>query len=131
MSCPSNDSSMTSMEGRESWLSDAPSTNSPTDTDHKAGEESKEPIGSKEGVDGQTSPGGKAETNTCTNRCQWSQNWEAIMEELEELAYHDPCSSSDATITGVDSPPRPQLSWFVFTPWIYFFLEVNLEGCNP
>ena len=24
-----------------------------------------------------------------------------------------------------------QNSWFVFTPWIYFFSEVNLEGCNP
>ena len=32
------------------------------------------------------------------------------MEESEGLAYDDPCSSSDATIMGVDSPPRPQLS---------------------
>ena len=32
------------------------------------------------------------------------------MEDLEWLAYDNPCSSSDATITGADSPPRPQLS---------------------
>ena len=32
------------------------------------------------------------------------------MEELEGLAYDDPCSSSDATIRGADSRPRPQLS---------------------
>ena len=38
------------------------------------------------------------------------QNWEAVIEESEGLAYDDPCSSSDATITGADSPPGPQLS---------------------
>ena len=27
------------------------------------------------------------------------------MEESEGLAYDDPCSSSDATVIGVDSPP--------------------------
>ena len=32
------------------------------------------------------------------------------MEESEGLAYNNPRSSSDATITGADSPPRPQLS---------------------
>ena len=32
------------------------------------------------------------------------------MEELEGLAYDDPHPSSNATITGVDSPPGPQLS---------------------
>ena len=32
------------------------------------------------------------------------------MEELEGIAYDDPHSSSDATATGVDSLPRPQLS---------------------
>ena len=32
------------------------------------------------------------------------------MEELEGLASDDPCSSSDATIMGADSPSRPQLS---------------------
>ena len=67
MSYAGNDSSMTSMEGEESWLSDAPSTNPPMDTDCEVGEESKEPIRSKEGADGQTSPGCETETNTCTN----------------------------------------------------------------
>ena len=32
------------------------------------------------------------------------------MEESEGLAYDDPHSGSDATITGVDIPPGPQLS---------------------
>ena len=98
------------MEGDELRVSDAPSMNPPTDTDCEVGEESKEPIGSKEGVDRQTSPGDEAERNACTNRHQCSQNWEAIMEESEGLAYDDPHSSSDATIMGADSPPRPQLS---------------------
>ena len=110
MSCPGDDSSMTSMEEEESQFSDAPSTNPPMDTDHEVGEESEEPIRSEEGADGQMSPGGKAERNACTNRCQHSQNWEAVMEESEGLAYNDPHSSSDATVTGVDSLPGPQLS---------------------
>ena len=67
VSCPSNDPSMTSIEGEESRHSDAPSTNPPTDTDHEVGEESEEPIRSEEGADGQTSPGDKAETHACTN----------------------------------------------------------------
>ena len=32
------------------------------------------------------------------------------MEELEGLAYDDPCTSSDATIMGVDSQSVPPLS---------------------
>ena len=32
------------------------------------------------------------------------------MEESEGLAYNDPHSRSDATITGVDNPPGPPLS---------------------
>ena len=110
VSCPSDDSFMTSMEGEESWHSDAPSTNLPTDTDCEAEEESEEPIGSEEGVDGQMSPGDVAETNTHTNRHQHLQNWEAVMEESEGLAYDDPHSSSNATVMGVDSLPGPQLS---------------------
>ena len=98
------------MEGQESQFSDAPSMNSPMDTDHEAGEESKEPVGSEKGADGQTSPGEGAEANPCTDRRRCSQNWEAFMEESEGLAYNDPCSSSDATIMGVDSPPGPPLS---------------------
>ena len=88
------------MEGDESQVSDAPSTNLPMDTDRKAGEESEEPIESKEGADGCMSPRDKTERNACTNQCQCSRNWEAVMEELEGLAYNDPHSSSDATIMG-------------------------------
>ena len=68
MSCPSDDSSMTSMEGGESRHSDAPSTKPPMDTDCEVGDESDEPIGSEEGVDGQMSAGDEAETNTHTNQ---------------------------------------------------------------
>ena len=67
VSCPSNDSSMTSMEGEELWHSDTSNTNPPMDTDREAGEESEEPIRSEEGADGQMSPGDEAETNVHTN----------------------------------------------------------------
>ena len=110
ISCPGDDSSTMSMEGEESWVSDVPSTNPPTDTDWEAGEESEEPIRRKEGVDSQTSPGDEAETNVHTNHHWCSQNWETIMEESEGLAYNDPRFSSNATITEVDSLPVPQLS---------------------
>ena len=110
MSCPRDDSSTMSIEGEELWHSDAPSTNLPTNTDSDTGDESEEPIKSEEEVDGQTSPGDEAGINMCINQHRCPQNWEAIMEELEGLAYNDPCSSSNATVTGVDSPPGPQLS---------------------
>ena len=64
----------------------------------------------EEGADGQMSPRDEAETNLHTNRCWCSQNWEAIMEESEGLAYDDPHSSSNATIMGADSLPGPPLS---------------------
>ena len=98
------------MERDELWVSDVPSTSPLMDTDCKVGEESKEPIGSKEGADGWMSPGDEAERNTHTNRHQHPQNWEAVMEESEGPAYDNPCSSSDATVMEADSLPRPQLS---------------------
>ena len=99
VSCPSNDSS-TSTEEAEVWHSDTQSTNPPTDTDPEAGDES------EDGVGGQTNPGDAAE------RDWWwhPQNWEAIMEEAEGLAYDDPRSDSDATVMGVDSLQGPGLS---------------------
>ena len=98
------------MEGEELWFSDTPSTGLHTDTDHEVSEESEEPIVSKDGVNGQMSPGEEAEANPCTD-CHWcSWNWESIMEESEELAYDDPGSSSDATIMGADSLSVPPLS---------------------
>ena len=44
VSCPSDDSSTTSMEGEESQFSDAPSTSPPMDTDCKMEEESEEGV---------------------------------------------------------------------------------------
>ena len=67
LSCPGENSSMTSIEGDELRVSDAPSMNLPMDTDREVGKESKEPIGSEEGADGWTSPGDKAERNACIN----------------------------------------------------------------
>ena len=110
MNCPGNDSSMTSMEGEELRFSDAPSMSPPMDMDCEVGKESEEPVGSEEGVDGQMSPGEGAKANLCTDGHRCSRNWESIMEESEGLAYDDPLSSSNATITGVDSPPVPPLS---------------------
>ena len=98
------------MEGEELWFSDTPSMGLQMDTDREVGEESKEPIGSKEGVSGQMSPGEGAEANLCTDQCWHSQNWESIMEESEGLAYNDPHSSSDATVMGADSPSVPPVS---------------------
>ena len=87
-----------------------PSTGLHTDKDHEVSEESEEPIVSEDGANGQMSPGEEAEANLHTDHHWCSQNWKSIMEELEELAYDDPHSSSDATITGVDSPSVPPLS---------------------
>ena len=98
MSCPGDDSSTMSMEGEGSRFSDAPSTGQHMDTDHEASEESEEPILSENGANGQMSPGEGAEANPHTNCRQRSQNWESIMEESEELAYDDLCSSSDTTV---------------------------------
>ena len=110
MSCPGNDTSMTSIEGEESWFSDALSTGLHMDTDCKVSEESEEPIVSKDGANGQTIPGEGAEANPHTDHCWYFQNCEFIMEESEELAYDDPHSSSDATVMGADSPSMPPLS---------------------
>ena len=68
MSCPGDDSSMTSMEGEESRFSDAPSTGLHMDTDHEVSEESKEPVVSKDGANGWLSPGeGAKQTCILTN----------------------------------------------------------------
>ena len=44
------------------------------------------------------------------NRQQCSWDWEAVMGELEKLAYDDPWSDSDAMVTGVDCLWGPALS---------------------
>ena len=100
-----------SMEGEEEvWFSDTPSMGLHTDMDHEVGEESKEPIGSKEEASGQMSPGEGDEMSLPIDQCQHSRNWESVMEESVGLAYDDPCSSSDTTIMGADSPSVPPLS---------------------
>ena len=98
------------MEGEESQFSVALSTGPHMDMDHEASKESEEPIVSEDGVNGQTSPGEEAEANPCTDHHRHSQNWESIVEELEELAYNNPCCSSYATIMGADSLLVPPLS---------------------
>ena len=98
------------MEGEELWFSDAPSTGPHMDTDHEASEESKKPTVSEDGANGWMSPGEEAKANLHADRRWCSWNWESIMEESVELAYNNSCSSSDATITGADSPLVPPLS---------------------
>ena len=99
VSCPSDDSS-TSTEEEEAWHSDTQSTNPPTDMDPKVGDES------EDGVGGQTG----SEDGVERNQWQHPQNWEAIMEEAEGLAYDDPWSDSDATVMGAGSSKGPELS---------------------
>ena len=111
VSCPGDNLSMTSMEGEEEpQFSDTPSMGPHMDTDREVGEESKESIGSEEEASGQTSPGEGAQASPHIDQCQCSWNWESIMEESAGLAYDDPCSSSDTTVTGADSPSVPPLS---------------------
>ena len=88
------------MQGEESQHSDAPCTV----TDCEVGDKG------EEGTDGQTSPGEEAETNMHTDQCRHPRNWEAITEESEGLAYDDPRSDSDVTVTGEDDLRGPQLS---------------------
>ena len=82
------------------WHSDTQSTNPPTDTDPKLGDES------EDGAGGQTDLEDAAEGN----RWWCPQNWEAIMEEAEGLAYDDPRSDSDTTVMGADGSQGPALS---------------------
>ena len=99
VSSPDDDTSMTSMEEEEeSQLSDAPSMSLQTDTDCEADEES-------EGdVSGQKSAEEGVEASRCIDQHWHGQNWESITKESEGLAFDDPRSGSDTTVTGVDSP---------------------------
>ena len=111
VSCLGNNLSTTSMEGgEESWFSDAPSTGPHMDTDCGAGEESEEPKGSEGEASGQTNPGEEAEASPHIDQCWHSQNWESIMEESVGLAFNNPRSGSDTTVTGADSLSAPPFS---------------------
>ena len=81
VSCPSNDSSTSAEEAQHS---DTQSTNPPTGTDPRLGDDS------EDRARGQTDPEDAAEQN------QWwhPRNWEAIIEEAEGLAYDDPRSDT-------------------------------------
>ena len=60
----------------------------------------------EDGVGVQTDPEDGAVRNQ-----QWHpQNWEAIMEEAEGLAYDDPWSDSDTTVMELDGSKGPALS---------------------
>ena len=93
VSCPGEDS--TSEEEEEVWHPDLPTT----DMDPKRKEESED--GAR-----LTEPEEEAEPN----RWQCPPDWEAIMEGSEGLAYDDPQSDSNATVTGVNGPQGPALS---------------------
>ena len=106
-----DDTSTTSIEEEEeSQFLDTPSTSPWTDTDHEADEESEGAKGSKGDMSGWKSPEEGGEASPCIDQCRCSQNWESIMEESEGLAFDDPCSGSDTTVTGVDSPSAPPFS---------------------
>ena len=76
------------------------STNPPMYTDPKPWDEN------EDGVGVQTDPEDAAVRNQ-----QWHpQNWEAIMEEAEGLAYDDPWSDSDTTVMELDGSKGPALS---------------------
>ena len=66
-----------------------------TDTDPKWEDESKD---------------GAGQTDPEPNRWQHPQNWEAIMEETEGLAYDDPRLDSNAMVMGADGLQGPALS---------------------
>ena len=106
-----NDTSTTSMEEEEELqFLDAPSMGPWTDTDCEVDVESEGAEGSKGDVSRWKSleEGGEASPHIDQYWC--SSNWESIMEESEGLAFDDPHSGSDTTITGVDSLSAPPFS---------------------
>ena len=105
---PSNDMSTMSMEEEEeSQFSDAPSMSPQMDTDHEADKESEGAKGSEGDVSEQKSTEEGVEASLHIDQCWHSQNWESIMEESEGLAFDDPHSDSDTTITRVHSTAVP------------------------
>ena len=78
-----------------------------TDTDCEADEESEGAEGSKGDVSRQKSAEEGVEASLCIDQCQRTRIWESVMEESEGLAFDEPRSGSDTTITGVDRPLSP------------------------
>ena len=111
VSSPDDDRSTTSMEEEEeSQFSDTPSMSPWTDMDHEADKESEGAEGSKGDMSGWKSPEEGSEASLRIDQHQHSQNWESMMEESEGLAFDNPCSGSDTTITRADSPLAPSFS---------------------
>ena len=75
------------------------------DTDHETDEESEGAEGSGGDVSRWKSNEEGVEASPCIDQCRRAQNWESVMEESEGLAFDDPRSGSDTTVTGVDSLP--------------------------
>ena len=98
-----NTSTMSMEEEEESRSSDAPSRGLWMDMDCEG------PKGSED-VSGLKSPEEDGEGSLHIDQCQHSRNWESIMEGYEGLAFDDPRSGSDTTITGTDSPSAPPFS---------------------
>ena len=94
-------------EEEESQFSDASSTSPQTDTDCDADEESEGAEGSEGDMSRQKSAEEGVEASLHIDQCRCTQNWESVMEESEGLAFDDPHSGSDTTVTGVDSPSAP------------------------
>ena len=92
VSCPGEDSTS---EEEEAQHPDPPTK----DTDPEQEDESEDRAG-------QTDPEEEVEPN----RQQCPQDWEAIMQGAEGLAYDDPRSDSDAMVMEADGPQGPALS---------------------
>ena len=94
-------------EEEEPQFSDAPSTSPQMDTDHEADKESEGNKGSEGYMSRWKSTEEGVKASLRIDQCWHARNWESVMEESEGLALDDPCSGSDTTITGVDSPSAP------------------------
>ena len=107
VSSPDDDTSTTSMEEEEELqFSDTPSMSPQTDTDCEVDEESEGAKGSEGDVSGRKSAEEGVEASLHIDQHQHTWNWESIMKESEGLAFDNPCSGSDTTITGLDESRR-------------------------
>ena len=97
-------------EEEESQFSDALSMSQQMDTDFETNEESEGVEESEGDVSGQKSAEEGVEASRHIDQHWCAHNWESLMEESEGLAFDEPCSGSDTTVTWVDSPLAPSSS---------------------
>ena len=107
VSSPDDDMSTTSMEKEEESQFSSPSMSQQMDTYCEADEGSEGAERSKGDVSRQESAEEGVKASPHIDQCRRARNWESVMEELEGLAFDDPHSGSDTTVTGVDSPLTP------------------------